>query len=102
MRFLTLLLNSNEKIQLLVFSLHVLFRRDQNQYSKLTSKTMEMCEQFLKKARQYISQSLNCKKTEHQYNPILGWQKIKKKSIIAPAIAIWLIKSKNFAPTCEG
>ena len=32
----------------LAFSLHFLFRRDQNHYSKLTSK-MKMCEQILKK-----------------------------------------------------
>ena len=40
----------------------------------LTSKIMKMCEQILKKktAPQYNSNSLNCKKTEHQYNPILG------------------------------
>ena len=33
----------------LAFSLHFLFRRDQNQYSNLTSKIMKMCEQILKK-----------------------------------------------------
>ena len=33
----------------LAFSLHFLFRRDQNHYSKLTSKIMKMCEQILKK-----------------------------------------------------
>ena len=33
----------------LVFSLHFLFRRDQNHYSNLTSKIMKMCEQILKK-----------------------------------------------------
>ena len=32
----------------LVFSLHFLFRRDQNHYSNLTSKIMKMCEQILK------------------------------------------------------
>ena len=31
------------------FSLHFLFRRDQNQYSISTSKIMKMCEQILKK-----------------------------------------------------
>ena len=47
----------------LAFSLHFLFRRDQNHYSNLTSK-MKMCEQILKKktAPQYNSNSLNCKK----------------------------------------
>ena len=33
----------------LAFSLHFLFRRDQNRYSNLTSKIMKMCEQILKK-----------------------------------------------------
>ena len=31
------------------FSLHFLFRRDQNHYFNLTSKIMNMCEQILKK-----------------------------------------------------
>ena len=50
--------------KLLAFSLHFLFRRDQNHYSNLTSKIMKMCEQILKKktAPQYNSNSLNCKK----------------------------------------
>ena len=33
----------------LAFSLHFLFRRDQNHYSDLTSKVMKMCEHILKK-----------------------------------------------------
>ena len=33
----------------LAFSLHFLFRRDQKHYSNLTSKTLKMCEQILKK-----------------------------------------------------
>ena len=33
----------------LAFSLHFLFRRDQNHYSNLTSKIMKMCQQILKK-----------------------------------------------------
>ena len=33
----------------LAFSLHFLFRRDQNQYSNLTWKLMKMCAQILKK-----------------------------------------------------
>ena len=33
----------------LAFSLHFLFRRDQNHYPNLTSKIMKMCEQILKK-----------------------------------------------------
>ena len=32
----------------LAFSLHFLFRRDQNHYSNLTSKIMKMCEQIIK------------------------------------------------------
>ena len=35
----------------LAFSLHFLFRCDQNHYSNLTSKIMKMCEQILKKQR---------------------------------------------------
>ena len=47
----------------LAFSLHFLFRRDQNHYSNLTSKIIKMCEQTLKKsAPQYNLNSLNCKK----------------------------------------
>ena len=48
----------------LAFSLHFLFRRDQNHYSNLTSKIMKMCEQIIKKKTvpQYKSNSLNCKK----------------------------------------
>ena len=37
------------KQEVLAFSLHFLFRRDQNHYSYLTSKIMKMCEQILKK-----------------------------------------------------
>ena len=33
----------------IAFSLHFLFRRDQNHSSNLTSKIMKMCEQILKK-----------------------------------------------------
>ena len=33
----------------LAFSLHFLFRRDQNHYSNLTSKIMKICEQIFKK-----------------------------------------------------
>ena len=66
----------------LAFSLHFLFRRDQNHHSNLTSKIMKMCEQILKKktAPQYNSNSLNCKKT-------------KRRPIIAPAIAVRLLKT---------
>ena len=65
----------------LAFSLHFLFRCDQNHCSNLTSKIMKMCEQILKKrAPQYNSNSLNCKKT-------------KRRPIIAPAIAVRLLKN---------
>ena len=71
----------------LAFSLHFLFRRDQNHYSNLTSKIMKMCEQILKKtAPQYNSNSLNCKKT-------------KRRPIIAPAIAVRLLKKIRRAIT---
>ena len=58
----------------LAFSLHFLFRRDQNHYSNLTSKIMKMCEQILKKktAPQYNSNSLNCKKNRSAI--IAGWE----------------------------
>ena len=47
----------------LAFSLHFLFRRDQNHDSNLTSKIIKMCEPILKNtAPQYNSNSLNCKK----------------------------------------
>ena len=54
----------NHNAKPLAFSLHFLFRRDQNHHSNLTSKIMKMCEQILKKktAPQYNSNSLNCKK----------------------------------------
>ena len=56
------------------FSLHFLFRRDQNHYSNLTSKIMKMCDQTLKKktAPQYNSNSLNCKKNRSAI--IAGWE----------------------------
>ena len=47
----SLYFNMREKIHAakpLAFSLHFLFRRDQNQYCNLTSKIMKMCEQILK------------------------------------------------------
>ena len=55
----------------LAFSLHFLFRRDQNHYSNLTSKIMKMCEQILKKT-QYNSKSLYCKKNRSAI--IAGWE----------------------------
>ena len=51
--------------KLLAFSLHFLFRRDQNHYFNLTSKIMNMCEDLKKKtAPQYNSNSLKFKKTK--------------------------------------
>ena len=44
----TLKLEKNNAAKLLAFSLHFLFRRDQNEYSDLTSYIMKMCEQILK------------------------------------------------------
>ena len=47
----------------ITFSLHFLFRRDENRYSNLTSKIMKLCEQILRKtATQYNSNFLNFKK----------------------------------------
>ena len=54
----------------LAFSLRFLFPRDKNHYSNLTSKIMKMCQQILKKAPQYNSNSLNCKK--NMMSPIVA------------------------------
>ena len=57
----------------LAYSLHFLFRRDQNHYSNLTSKIMKMCEQILKKAApQYNSKSLHCKKLDSFTWPMIS------------------------------
>ena len=47
----------------MAFSIHFLYGRDQNHYSKLTSKIVKMCEHILikKTAPQYSSNSLKCK-----------------------------------------
>ena len=45
---LTLERKRNHAPKPLAFSLHFLFRRDQNHYSNLTSKIIKMCEQILK------------------------------------------------------
>ena len=65
----------------LAFSLHFLFRRDQNHYSNLTSKIMKMCEQILKKktAPQYNSNSLNCKKYERNNSRLKRWGRLLNK-----------------------
>ena len=39
----------------LAFSLHFLFRRDQNHYSNLTSEIMKMCEQIFKNIGQVLT-----------------------------------------------
>ena len=45
----------------LAFSLHFLFRRDQNHHSNLTSKIMKMCEQILKKKHSRTSPDVQFK-----------------------------------------
>ena len=71
----------------LAFSLHFLFRRDQNHRSILTSKIMKMCEQILKKrtAPQYNSNSLNYKKN----SPLRAKNKARQ------ALQLQLPESKN-------
>ena len=71
----------NHAAKPLAFSLHFLFRRDQNHYSNLTSKIMKMCEQILKTAPQYNSNSLNCKKNQEKDNnsPSYRCAAIKKR-----------------------
>ena len=68
----------------LAFSLHFLFRRDQNHYSNLTSKIMKMCEQILKKKDS----------APIQFKFFELW-KTKRRPIIAPAIAVRLFKDKR-------
>ena len=59
----------------LAFSLHFLFRRDQNHYYNLTSKIMKICEQILKKniagripETTRSGNPLKCHPTTHQTN----------------------------------
>ena len=61
------------------FSRRFLFRRDQNNYSNLTSKIMKMCEQILKKRQ--------CPNTIQ----ILWIVKNKRRSMIASAIVLKLL-----------
>ena len=68
----------------LAFALHFLFRRDQNRYSNLTSKIMKMCEQILKKRQRPNTIQ------------ILWIVKNKRRPIIAPAIAVRLLKKDRF------
>ena len=49
---------TNHAAKPLAFLLHFLFRHDQNHYSNLTSKIMEMCEHTLKKQRPNTNQIL--------------------------------------------
>ena len=52
----------------LALSFHFLFRRDQNHYSNLTSKTMKMCEQSLKKHSRKNSWNDSKDKIYHTYD----------------------------------
>ena len=84
----------------LAFSLHFLFRRDQNHYSNLTSKIMKMCEQILNIAgrlpensrnRFVDRQSKTVKKTD-QKNSSFHWRLIgyiltKNLYVIAASIS---------------
>ena len=83
----------------LAFSLHFLFRRDQNHYSNLTSKIMKMCEQILKKktAPQYNSNSLNCKKNQERRNiATLSLQLRSYKKDRAPIQSnSWIVKNRS-------
>ena len=76
----------------LAFSLHFLFRRDQNHYSNLTSKIMKMCEQILQKKNiagriPETTRSKNLFKrhpaTHHTQraftNLLLSWNKVMKQ-----------------------
>ena len=51
----------------LAFSLPLLFRRDQNHYSNLTSKIMKMCEQIIKKQSRKNSGN-DSEKIAHTYD----------------------------------
>ena len=59
----------------LAFSLHFLFRHDQNHYSNLTSKIMKMCEQILKK-----NIAVRIAETTRSENPIKRHPTIKNVS----------------------
>ena len=69
----------------LAFSLHFLFRRDQNHYSNLTSKIMKMCEQILEK------------KTAPQYNSNSWIVKNQEKANNSPSYHCAAINKKNWA-----
>ena len=65
----------------LAFSLHFLFRRDENHYSNLTSKIMKMCEQILKKHKRKNSGSDSKR------------QNFTNKTVIAAEATTFCIKS---------
>ena len=65
-------------VQKFAFSLHFLFRRDQNNYN-MTSKIMKMCEQIFKDRAPI----------KFKYSELL---KTKRSPKIAPAIAVRLLK----------
>ena len=73
----------NQAAKPLAFSLHFLFRRDQNQYSNLTYKIIKMCEQILKKDSAPI-----------QFK-FFELQKTKRRPIIASSIASRLLKRQR-------
>ena len=58
----------NHAAKPLTFSLHFLFRRDQNYYSNLTSKIMKICEQILKKHSRKNSGDDSKEKIAHTYD----------------------------------
>ena len=71
----------------LAFSLHFLFRRDQNHHSNLTSKIMKMCEQILKKnIAERIPETIRSENpfkrhpTTHQTMPSLIYDYLETKS----------------------
>ena len=76
----------------LAFLLQFLFRREQNHYSKLTSKIMKMCDQILKKktAPQYNSYSLICKKNEKANNsPDIAVRLLQRPAGLIASIFVW-------------
>ena len=71
----------------LAFSLHFLFRRDQNHYSNLTSKIMKMCEQILKKHSRRNSE------TTRSENPFKLYPTTHKKNV--PSIIYDYLETKS-------
>ena len=57
-----------------LFGLHLLFRRDQSHYSKLTSKIIKMCEHILKKdSGPNTIQILWIAKKQRYNSPLRSW-----------------------------